>query len=134
VSAHSFPFQADMPAVTLTLLPPDLTLTNPPTQCAAFWVDTGFSDALQVDWDTFTALNLHNETIGTLTSELANGSMVTDLIAEVRVVIPECGIDKIMRCISSPGYGADLRLAGGHFLKECNAVIDYPQEQTMLSS
>lgn len=112
---------------------PDPTLTNPPARRETLWVDTGFSDELQVDWDTFCALNLQSHTVGTLTSELADGSRVTDLVAWVRVLIPECGIDKTVRCLSSPGYGQDLRLAGSRFLMDCNAVIDYPQRQTILS-
>jgi len=70
---------------------------------------------------------------GTLTSELADGSSVIDLVANVRMLIPECRIDKIVRCISNPAYGEDLLLVGNRLLKECNAVIDYRQEQTMLS-
>ena len=114
-------------------MPPDLTMANPPTRRVTLLVDTGFSDYLQLDWDTFLALHLQNYAVGTLTSALADGSSVTDLVALVRVVIPECDIDKDMRCISSPGYGQDLLLVGSRFLKECQAVIDYLQEQTTLS-
>lgn len=124
----------DDPVIALILVSPDPTLANPQTRRAIFLVDTGFSDYLQVDWDTFLALDLQNHMIGTLTSELADGSLSTDLMASVRVVIPECGIDLEMRCISSPGYGQDLLLVGSRFLKECRAIIDYVQEQTTLSA
>ena len=70
---------------------------------------------------------------GTLTSELADGSSVIDLVANIQVLISECGIDKTLRCISNPAYGKDLLLVGSRLLKECNAVIDYRQEQTTLS-
>lgn len=133
MSVYSFPFRAHQPMVTLTLMMPDPTQTNPSSRRASLLVDTGFSDYLQLDWDTFLALDLQQHTIGTLTSELADGSSVTDLVASVRIVIPECGVDSVLRCISSPGYGQDLLLVGGRFLKERQAVIDYPQEQTILS-
>jgi predicted aspartyl protease len=96
-------------------------------------VDTGFSEHLQVDWDTFMALNLHRFAVGPVTSTLADGSTVTDTLTWVRVLVPECGIDRIMPCISNPAYGKDLLLVGSRFLKECHAVIDYPQERTTLS-
>ncbi|HIE25897.1 TPA: hypothetical protein EYP66_01265 [Candidatus Poribacteria bacterium] len=59
MSAYSFPFQDGVPFVTITLTPPDPTLAYPSTQRENFAVDTGFSDYLQVDWETFCALNLH---------------------------------------------------------------------------
>ncbi|MDQ3813106.1 MAG: hypothetical protein M3347_04045 [Armatimonadota bacterium] len=133
MSAHSFPFQSDSPAVALTLLEPELTLAKPATQRGTYWVDTGFTDYLQIDWDTFAALNLQYHTVGTITSELADGSSVSDLVALVRVLIPECNIDTTIRCISNPAYGSDLRLVGNQFLQECQALIDYPQQQTTLS-
>ena len=133
MSAYSFPFHAGEPVVPITLMPPDLTLAKPPTQRETFTVDTGFSDYLQVDWQTFRTLSLQNYVAGTLTSELADGSSVIDWVASVRVLILECGIEKIVRCISNPAYGKDLLLMGSRLLKECNAVIDYPKEQTTLS-
>ena len=97
-------------------------------------MDTGFSDIMQVDWDIFSVLHLQDHTVGTLTSELADGSSVTDLVALVRVVIPECVIDQTMRCVSNTVYYCkDLLLVGSQFLKACHAVIDYPREQTTLS-
>ena len=60
MSAYSFSFQDGEPTVTITLAPPDATLANPPTRRETFAVDTGFSDYLQVDWETFCALNLPN--------------------------------------------------------------------------
>jgi hypothetical protein len=74
MSAHSFPFQAQQPVVTLTLLPPDPTLPQPPTRRTTCLADTGFSDYLQLDGDTFLALHLQNYLIGTLTSELVASS------------------------------------------------------------
>ncbi|MBM3239313.1 hypothetical protein FJZ31_23720 [Candidatus Poribacteria bacterium] len=133
MSAYSFPFQDDAPVVTITLMPPDPTLVKLPTRRETFAVDTGFSDYLQVDWETFYALGLHAYVSGTVPSELADGSLVIDLVASVRLLIPECGIDKIVRCISNPTYGKDLLLVGNRLLKECNAVIDYRQEHTTLS-
>ena len=133
MSAYSFPFQNRTPVVTINLVPPDPTLAEPPTRRETFAVDTGFSDYLQVDWETFCALNLQTYVAGTLTSELADGSSVIDLVASVRLLILECEIDKIVRCISNPAYGKDLLLMGNRLLKECNAVIDYRQEQTTLS-
>ncbi len=133
MTAHAFPFQAERPVVTLTLLPPDFRLTNVPSHRETFEVDTGFSDYLQLDWATFVALGLQYYATGTITSELADGSFVTDLLATVRVVIPECGTDRIMRCISNMAYGRDLLLVGNQFLTELQAVIDYPQGQTTLS-
>ena len=44
MSAYSFPFQDSEPTVTITLVPPDATLANPPTRRETFAVDTGFSD------------------------------------------------------------------------------------------
>jgi len=133
MSAYSFPFQDGEPTVTITLMPPDTMLVKPPTRRETFAVDTGFSDYLQVDWETFRALSLQNYVSGTLTSELADGSSVIDLVAIVRMLIPGCGIDKTVRCISNPAYGIDLLLVGNRLLKECNAIIDYQQEQTTLS-
>ena len=133
MSAYSFSFQDDAPVVTITLAPPDPTLANPQTRRETFAVDTGFSDYLQVDWETFCDLNLHTYATGTLTSELADGSSVIDLVASVRLLILECEIDKIVRCISNPTYGKDLLLMGSRLLKECNAVIDYRQEHTTIS-
>ncbi|MBI4605725.1 MAG: hypothetical protein HY721_27475 [Planctomycetes bacterium] len=95
--------------------------------------DTGFSDYLQLDWETFCHLALENHTVGTLTSGLADGSTVNDLVAMVRVVIQGCGIDTYMRCLSNPAYGEDLLLVGSRFLSECKAVIDYPRRETALS-
>lgn len=133
MSVYSFPFQDGDPAVTISLGPPDLRLTKPPTQQETFTVDTGFSDYVQLDWETFCALSLQTYVTGTLTSELADGSVVVDVVARVRVLIPECGIDTMVRCISNPAYDKDLLLVGSRLLKECNAVIDYREEQTMLS-
>ena len=133
MSSHSFSFHTQHPAVILTLLTPDPTLAQPPLRRVTLLVDTGFSDYLQLDWDTFLALDLQQHTLGSINSALADGSQVTDILASVRVTIPECGIDRVMRCLSSPGYGADLLLTGSRFLKECRAVIDYPQEQSTLS-
>lgn len=133
MSAYAFPFRQQQPVVTLNLLTPDPAQTNPPARRMALLVDTGFSDYLQIDWETFLALDLQQHTIGTINSELADGSFVTDLVASVRVVIPECGVDDVLRCISSPGYGEELLLIGGRFLKERQAVIDYQQEQTILA-
>lgn len=81
MSAYSFPFQDGAPFVTITLVPPDSTLAKPPTQRETFAVDTGFSDYLQVDWETFCVLRLQTYVAGTLTSELADGSSVIDLVA-----------------------------------------------------
>lgn len=133
MSRCAFPFQDGEPVVTLTLITPDLTLLQPPTVRETLRVDTGFSEHLQVDWETFMALNLHRFALGLVTSILADGSTVVDTLAWVRVLIPECGIDRMMPCISNFTYGKDLLLVGGRFLKECHAVIDYPQEQTTLS-
>lgn len=134
MSAYSFLFQHGDPAVSITLGPPDLTLAKPPAQQETFAVDTGFSDYVQLDWETFSALNLQTYVAGTLTSELADGSVVVDVVARVRVLIPECGIDTIVRCLSNPAYGKDLLLVGSRLLKACNAVIDYREEQTTLSA
>ncbi|MEP7343434.1 MAG: hypothetical protein ABI977_37285 [Acidobacteriota bacterium] len=128
---HSFPFDGHLPSVTLILATPDPSAISPPIRHPML-ADTGFSDYLQLDWNTFLALDLQQHAIGTVNSELADGSLVTDLLASVRVMIPECGIDLVMRCVSSPGYGQDLLLVGSRFLKECQAVIDYRQEQTTL--
>ena len=103
MSAHSFPFHEHQPVVALTLMTPNPTLVNPPSRDNRLLVDTGFSDYLQLDWDIFLALDLQQHTIGTINSELADGSLVTDLLASVRVMIPECGIDTVLRCVSSPG-------------------------------
>lgn len=78
-------------------------------------------------------LNLQQHSLGTINSELADGSVVTGLLALVQVEIPECGISRVLRCISSPSYGEDLLLVGSRFLRECRAVIDYSKEQTVLS-
>ena len=133
MSAHSFPFRAQHPAVVLTLATPDPAQVSPPSQRTTLLVDTGFSDYLQFDWDTFLTLNLQQHSLGTINSELADGSVVTDLLALVQVEIPECGISRVLRCISNPGYGRDLLLVGSRFLRECRAVIDYPNEQTTIS-
>ena len=132
MSTHAFPFRAQEPAVTLNLLPPDPFAETPSKRRVTLLVDTGFSDYLQLDWETFLALDLQQHSVGTIESKLADGSSVTDLVAAVRVVIPECGVDAVLRCISSPGYGEELMLVGGRFLKERQAVIDYLQEQTIL--
>ncbi len=134
MSAHAFPFHAQEPAVTLNLLTPDPFAPSPTPSArrATLLVDTGFSDYLQLDWETFLALDLQQHATGTIESKLADGSSVTDLVAAVRVVIPECGVDAVLRCISSPGYGEELLLVGGRFLKERQAVIDYLQERTTL--
>lgn len=47
MSAHSFPFRAQHPAVTLTLTTPDPTQIPLPSRRATLLVDTGFSDYLQ---------------------------------------------------------------------------------------
>ncbi|MGH9840376.1 MAG: hypothetical protein ACREEM_16475 [Blastocatellia bacterium] len=133
MSAYSFPFDEHLPSVTVTLATPDPAIAGPPIRRHQMLADTGFSDYLQLDWDTFLALDLQQHAIGTINSELADGSLVTDLLASVRVIIPECGIDIVLRCVSSPGYGQDLLLVGSRFLKKCRAVIDYPQEQTTLA-
>ncbi len=133
MSTHAFSFRAQEPAVTLSLLTPDLLAQTPTERRVTMLVDTGFSDYLQLDWDSFLALDLQQHAIGTIESKLADGSSVTDLVASVRVVIPECGVDAVWRCISSPGYGEELMLVGGRFLKECRAIIDYEQERTTLS-
>src|SRR5262245_50404022 len=127
MSAYSFPFDGHQPSVKLTLATPDPTIASPPIRRHQMLADTGLSDYLQLDWDTFLALGLQQHAIGTVNSELADGSLVTDLLASIRVMIPECGIDIVLRCVSSPGYGQDLLLVGSRFLKECRAVIDYPQ-------
>ena len=134
MSSYSFPFHNQLPTVTITLLTPDATLAHPPSRRLNVLADTGFSDYLQLDWDTFVALDLQQHSLGSIQSALADGSQVTDILASVRVTIPECGIDQMMRCLSSPGYGAELSLVGSRFLKECLAVIDYPQAQTTLST
>lgn len=69
-----------------------------------------------------------------ITVRLANGSTATDILSRVRVIIPECGIDRVVRCISNPGYGKDLMLVGSQLLEVCHAIIDYPQKQTTLSA
>ncbi len=115
-------------------MPPDPWLSDPSTRVETFLVDTGFSDQLQVDWETFQALGLHQYTQGTITSQLADGSSVTDIVALVRVVITECGIDLTVRCLTKPVYDQDLRLVGSRLLRQCRAIIDYDQQQTTLSS
>ncbi|MCS6861972.1 MAG: hypothetical protein NZT92_16825 [Abditibacteriales bacterium] len=42
-------------------------------------------------------------------------------------------MDRNVFCLSSPHYDKDLLVVGSAFLKEWNAVIDYPQEQTTLA-
>lgn len=133
MSAHAFSFRAQEPAITLNLLTPDLLASTATERRVTLLADTGFSDYLQLDWATFLALDLQQHAIGTVESKLADGSSVTDLVASVRVVIPECGVDAVWRCISSPGYGEELMLVGGRFLKACRAVIDYEREETTLS-
>jgi len=133
VTAFPFPFQGERPVVTLTLKTPDPRLQDPPQRKVTLLADTGFSDYLQLDWETFSGLGLENHTLGTLTSGLADGSTVIDLVAMVRVVIEECAIDTYMRCLSNPAYGGDLLLAGSSFLSECRAVIDFPRRETALS-
>jgi predicted aspartyl protease len=133
MSAYSFPFREGDPVVPFTLGPPDPTLMTTVTQRETFAVDTGFSDYVQVDWETFCALGLQRYVIGTLRSELADGSVVVDVVASVWVLIPECRIKKTVRCISNPAYGKDLLLVGSRLLKECHAVIDYREERTTLS-
>ena len=131
---HSFPFQAQSPAVTINLMSPDPHLAS--TQAVYredFRVDTGFSEYLQLDWELFSALHLSLYTVGTISSELADGSSVVDIAARVRVVIEECGVDEIVLCISNPQYDRELRLFGGKFLKKCNAVIDYRRQMTRLA-
>ena len=70
MSVYSFPFQDGEPTVTITLAPPNPALAKPPTQREIFAVDTGFSDYLQVDWDTFCALNLQTYVAGTLMAKI----------------------------------------------------------------
>lgn len=131
---HCFPFLAESPVVALTLMPPDRTLSGPCVRQETFWIDTGFSDYLQLDWDTFSILDLQFYTVGTVTSDLADGSKITDLLGRVRVIVQECKIDTIVRCVTNPQYGEDLRLFGSKFLNECSAVIDYSQQHTELST
>lgn len=133
MSSYAFPFRQQQPIVTLTLLTPDPTLPASPVRRATLLADTGFSDYLQIDWETFLALGLQHHIIGTINSELADGSSVTDLVASVRVVIPECAVDRVLRCLSNPGYGEELLLVGGSFLKEHQAIFDYSPEQMILS-
>ena len=95
MSAHAFSFRAQEPAVTLNLLTPDLLAQTPAERRATLLVDTSFSDYLQLDWDSFLALDLQQHAVGTIESKLADGSSVTDLVAAVRVVIPECGVDDV---------------------------------------
>jgi predicted aspartyl protease len=133
VSSPAFPFQSGEPVITLTLVSPDPTVDNPATLRKTFLADTGFSDYLQLDWESFTALGLQHYSLGTITSELADGSTVVDVAASVRVLISECGIDETIRCISNVAYGEDLLLAGGRLLDQCNAIIDYSTKQTAIS-
>jgi predicted aspartyl protease len=133
MSSFSFSFRDEQPAVAITLATPDKGAVALSPKQVTVLADTGFSDYLQLDWETFTALNLQQHTLGTIKSALADGSQVTDILASVHVIIPECGIDRIMRCLSSPGYGPELMLVGHRFLKDCHAVIDYPQALTTLS-
>jgi predicted aspartyl protease len=133
VSTYAFSFHQQQPVVTLNLLTPDPLRANPPVRRVTLLVDTGFSDYLQIDWETFLTLDLQHHTIGTINSELADGSSVTDLVASVRVIIPECGVDRVLRCLSNPEYGEELLLVGGYFLKDRQAIIDYSAEQTTLS-
>jgi predicted aspartyl protease len=134
VKTHAFPFEKGSPVVALTLVHPDPTAT-PLVECReTFAVDTGFSDYLQVDWDTFLALDLQHHSIGTLTSQLADGSTVTDYVALIGVAIPECGSEETLRCLSNPAYGNDLLLVGGRFLTQYLAQIDYAQGLTSLSA
>ena len=81
MSAHAFSFRAQEPAVTLNLLTPDLLAQTPTERRVTLLVDTGFSDYLQLDWDTFLALDLQQHAVGTIESKLADGSSVTDLVA-----------------------------------------------------
>lgn len=134
MSAHAFPFQKGAPFVTLTLAPPGFAPQPSLTTRETLRVDTGFSDYLQLDWDTFTALRLDRFVQRQVVSRLADGSTITERLSLVRVLIPECGIDRNVRCISNPGYGKDLMLVDNRFLEYCHAVIDYPQRQTALSS
>jgi len=120
--------------VTLTLMPPDLSLSNPPTRVATLLVDSGFSDELQIDWETLEALGLLQYTQCTITSQLADGSSVTDIVALVRIVIANCGIDLTVRCLSNSAYDQDLRLVGSRLLRQCRAVIDYDLQQSTFSS
>jgi hypothetical protein len=92
MSAHSFPFQDGTPTVVLTLVPPDPMISHPSSSREVFPVDTGFSDYLQVDWDTFLALGLQHHSLGTFTSQLGDGSVITDLVSLVGGIIPECGM------------------------------------------
>ncbi len=41
MSAQTFAFQENLPAVTLTLMPPDPSLSDPSTRVETFLVDTG---------------------------------------------------------------------------------------------
>ncbi len=132
MSAHSFPVQHGKPVVTITLATPGLTQPPAVTQRETFSVDTGFSDHLQIDWNTFCALGLSQFRQGTAVAQLADGSTITDVLSLVRVLIPECGIDRMMPCISNPEYGKNLLLVGRRFLKVGKAVIDFHQEQTTL--
>jgi len=89
-------------------------------------------DNLQVDWEVFEALGLHQYTQGTITSQLADGSSVTDIVALVRVLRADCGIDATVRCLSNPVYDQDLRLIGSRLLRQYRAIVDYDQQETTL--
>lgn len=58
MSVYSFPFLDGEPVITITLMPPDPMLAKLSVQRVTFAVDTGFSDYLQVDWETFCVLSL----------------------------------------------------------------------------
>ena len=133
MSRHSFSFQHDQPVAQLALLPPDLSPVQPPECVETLLVDTGFSGHLQLDWGTFTSLGLLHYVEGTVTSHLGDGSSVTDILASVRVRVPDCGIDTVVRCISNPAYGKDLLLIGSELLRVCRAIIDYARQVTTLS-
>lgn len=132
MSGHSFPFVDDQPVVRLALLPPDRSLSPPPVSVETLLVDTGFSDHVQLDWGTFVSLGLLQYVEGTVTSHLGDGSSVTDILASVRIQVPECGLDTIVHCISNPAYGKDLLLVGGQFLRLCWAMIDYGRQLTTI--
>jgi hypothetical protein len=93
MSSHAFPFRAQEPAVTLNLITPDPLAQTPPARRATLLVDTGFSDYLQLDWETFLALDLQQYAAGTIESELADGSFRDRPRGLGASRIPECGVD-----------------------------------------
>ncbi len=133
MSVEAFPFRSGMPIVPILLGPPEPPFRDNGRIHRHFEVDTGFSDYLQLDWEAFVALELWRYAYGEMGSRLADGSRVTDYVSRVRITIPACGIDAIVRCISNRECETDMLLAGASFLRAYRAVIDYGLEQVTLA-